>query len=325
MGDIIHTLPAFGAMRQRLPDANIEWLVDHRFREVLEEVDGLDRVVSINPVAWRGAQGLPSVINDLRSSNHDLVVDFQGLIKSALLSRLSGGRRIIGFSMSYVRERPAAFFYNETVRPLEYGHVIQKNFSLVDRIQCSSSQLSFPWKGVDPAERPTRGGPYAVLVPGASWTHKRWPARRFGELAFRIYSEIRLHSVIIHGTDDERTAAGVAAAASGGAATVSPLLSFHRLRVLLEHASIVIGGDTGPLHLASSLGVPTIGLFGPTNPQRNGPWTPDTPVVSRHSECRCKYKRRCTSSVPCITRIPAEEVLGEAIRTAGAVTNHTRA
>jgi ADP-heptose:LPS heptosyltransferase len=95
--------------------------------------------------------------------------------------------------------------------------------------------------------------------------------------------------------------------------------------LLLENASLVIGGDTGPLHLASSLGVPSIGIFGPTDPRRNGPWMSKAAHVTRHSDCTCKYRRRCSARVPCITGITVEEVLGQAIRTVGTLRDPVKA
>ena len=309
MGDIVHTLPSYAILRSAFPLARIEWLVESRFGEVLEETEGLDRIVSVDFAR------LPGVIRHLRSTNYAVVLDFQGLVKSALFATLARGRRVVGFSSSSVRERPAALFYSETVTPAQYGHVLQKNFSLLERIPCPGREVSFPWKSVSPAERSSVPNPYAVLIPGASWLHKRWPAGSFGELAFRLHKILGLRSVLIHGATDEYAAAEKAAAASRGAGTVSPHLTFHQLRTLLQEASVVVGGDTGPLHVSWSLGTPTVGIFGPTDPRRNGPLAANSSTVTRYSACSCRYKRKCSARVPCMMEIPVEEVLDAVVST----------
>lgn len=148
-----------------------------------------------------------------------------------------------------------------------------------------------------------------VLVPGGSWKHKRWGAEFYGELAAMIKDQYNIRSVLIHGNPDEQILAERAAAASRGAAAVSPRIPVPGLLALVRGASVVVGGDTGPLHVAAAVGTPVVGLLGPTNPRRNGPWSDQDRVVSRHDECECKYRRRCIRKRPCILDIDVGDVV----------------
>ncbi len=303
MGDIIHTIPAFSLLRNEFPKARIDWLVNKRFKEIVEMVDGLDNILS-----WE-SQSPTRMIRQLRSPRYDIVIDCQGLIKSAILARLAGSDRVLGFSASHVREQPAALFYTQVHTPEQYGHVIFKNLSLVHTIARCGTSVHFPWKESVPVPAVGDEGEYAVLVPGASWKHKQWTAESYGELAAKLRDLYGLRSLLTHGNSGELLLAERAAATSGGAATVLPRTSVSSLFGLLRRASLVVGGDTGPLHLAAAAGTPVMGLYGPTNPSRNGPWSGLDGVVSRHGECECKYRRKCVRSRPCVTDINVGEVV----------------
>src|SRR5215217_552427 len=128
LGDIVHAVPAAAALRRGLPSARIDWLVDERHREVVDLVRGIDGRIPVNPsVRWRE---LPGVVRQLRADRYDVALDFQGLLKSAVLARLSGARRVIGFSRDVLRERAAAVFYRERQDIPRQHHVIEKNLQL---------------------------------------------------------------------------------------------------------------------------------------------------------------------------------------------------
>ncbi|MGE0865119.1 MAG: glycosyltransferase family 9 protein, partial [Vicinamibacterales bacterium] len=152
-----------------------------------------------------------------------------------------------------------------------------------------------------------------VLNPGAAWPNKRWPAERFGALADKLHAFTRLRSMVTWGPGEQPLAQAVVNA-SGGVASLAPPTQIADLAVIMRDAALVVSGDTGPLHIAAAMGTPLVGLYGPTWPERNGPWHPDDQVISRADGCVCHHKRRCRRGAPCIDEIAVADVLAAAER-----------
>jgi lipopolysaccharide heptosyltransferase I len=153
--------------------------------------------------------------------------------------------------------------------------------------------------------------PFAALNPGAAWPNKRWPADRFGALAQHLHARHGWPSIVTWGPGEEGLAAEVVATANAGGAPVAaaaPPTDLGELLALLAGAGLVVAGDTGPLHLAAALGTPVVGLYGPTDPARNGPWSPADVTVSRTAACHCPYERRCHAARWCLEDVPVDEV-----------------
>jgi ADP-heptose:LPS heptosyltransferase len=252
----------------------------------------------------------------LRRARYDVALDFQGLIKSAVLARLSGARRVVGFIRSALREPMAGMMYTEQVDPGPAAHVIDKNMALaravVPEVVAAGLQArasagladSLVAAGVQARVEP----PTVVLNPGAGWPNKQWPPERFGQLAAAIRQTHGLSSVVTWGPGEEPLARGVVDT-SAGAATAAPATSLADLMTLLRHAALVVSGDTGPIHLAAAAGTPIVGIYGPTDPRRNGPWSPLDETVSRFNECECHHKRRCHRATRCLDDIAVDDVL----------------
>ncbi|HKB79796.1 MAG TPA: glycosyltransferase family 9 protein [Thermoanaerobaculia bacterium] len=248
-GDVIHTIPAVVALRERF---EIEWAVEKPYAELVEIVA---RVRAI-PLSLRQRS-----LKNLRAvRGHDVAVDFQGLLKSALLARISGANARYGFAPQFVRERAASWFVNHRVAIDPSRHVVEWNLQLA---QAVDSEARMPEVDFRPFAAP---GPSAfegriVLIPGAGRAEKEWPADRFRRLAGALGAE----ALAVWGP-------GERALAEATGAEVAPATSLRELARLLRDARLVIGGDTGPLHLAAALGTPVVGLYGPTSPFRNGPY-----------------------------------------------------
>jgi lipopolysaccharide heptosyltransferase I len=320
LGDIVHALPAAAALRQHFRDAQIDWLVEARHASVLELVPIIDRRVIVN----RGSQasagdagptpGVVETIRHLRTRGYDIAVDLQGLIKSALFARLSGARRVVGFDRRSLREPLAAVFYSETYA-VGASHVVDKNLGLVSALGIESTLRRFP---IDVPASPAavavqqdlgRVGSYAMINPGAAWPNKRWPAGRFGAVAAWLRERHALPSVVVWGAG-ERDLAERVSEASGGAARIAPPTGIGDLLAIAQGARLVVSGDTGPLHLAAAVGAPIVGLFGPTDPMRNGPWDAADISLSRFHVCGCHYRRRCRRRRPCLEDISIGDVQG---------------
>lgn len=333
LGDIVHALPVLAALRAHRPDVAVDWLVDARYAGVLALVDGVRQRIVVRAkaagdlggeVRFAGVAGLLSALGHLRAQGYDAAVDLQGLIKSAAFAQFSGARRVIGFVRAQLREPAAGVLYGEHVAGPAGGHVVQKNLSVLPALDVPTAGVVFPWRDVPSTAvatvmatpRIAAAGGFAVVNPGAAWDNKRWPPERFGALAARLGGELGLPSVVTWGPGEEARAEAVVAAAHGHA-VASPPTALPDLLALARHARLVVSGDTGPLHLAASVGAPIVGLFGPTRPERNGPWRPEDVSVSRATTCVCFHKRQCLRGRACLEDIDVDEVFAACVQRLG--------
>jgi heptosyltransferase I len=313
LGDVVHTIPAAAALRAALPDARIDWLVESRHRAILDLVPVIDRVVAVEA---RSIAGWTDAVRRAREVPYDIALDFQGLMKSAVLARASGARRVAGFSIWHLREKSARPFYSETDGGGEDGgetvHVIRKNLHLLEVLGIETTRVDFPLAHV-PSEaleivRQALGdAPFALVNPGAAWPNKRWPAERFGEIASFLREVRGLSPLVLWGPGEEALAKSVVDA-SGGAARVAPATAIRDLVELSRAASLIVSGDTGPLHIAAAVGTPAVSLYGPTDPHRNGPWDANDLTISRFDGCDCHYRRACDRDDWCLASITVAEV-----------------
>jgi lipopolysaccharide heptosyltransferase I len=315
LGDIVHAVPAAAALRNAFPDARIDWLVDAKHRDMIDLITVVDRAIVLERPS---IAGWLDVSRRMRSARYDVAIDFQGLMKSAILARASGAPRVIGFSIWHLREKTARPFYSEIARPgsgpaVAADHVIHKNLSLLGALGVSDDRVQFPLAAVESRAlmevRSALGAdrPFALMNPGAAWPNKRWPPERFGEVAAFLQEVRGLPSIVLWGRGEEGLA-GAVVEASAGAARVAPPTNLADLLGLSRAASLLVSGDTGPLHMAGAVGTPTVSLFGPTDPHRNGPWAPDDVTVSRYGSCGCHYERRCRKPEWCLGSVEIAEV-----------------
>jgi lipopolysaccharide heptosyltransferase I len=321
LGDIVHAIPVAAALRRAFPGARIDWLVSAKHHQVLDLVPVIDRRLVVNDRGGSaGGATMFAAVRELRRTRYDAAVDLQGLIKSAAMARMSGAARVIGFSTRHLRERLARPFYTEVYDPgggvmrdrMSDRHVVHLNLGLLRAIGLDAGAVEFP---IDesPSEiarslRQETGGRYALLNPGAAWPNKRWPTARLAVVAAALAERHGLRSVVIWGPG-ERDLAQEVVAAAGGAAVLSPATAIADLVALARGAAVMVSGDTGPTHIAAAVGTPLVGIYGPTRPERNGPWRPADVTVSRADGCECHHLRRCRRETMCLMDITAAEVL----------------
>lgn len=310
LGDVVHAMPAAAALRRAHPQARIDWLVDPRYVELVRELRVVDHAVPIDPRGKR--RDLLAGLAALRAVGYDAAFDLQGLMKSAVLARASRARRIIGFPRAHLREPMARALYSETRDPGSAVHVVHKNLALVAALGADPGLVEFSLRDTRTPQADAilaaNGRGFALLNPGAAWPNKRWPPASFGAVAAALRDRWQVPSLVLWGPGEESLAAGVASA-SAGAAQVLPPTGMLDILSLSRAARLMVSGDTGPLHLAGAVGTPLVGLFGPTRPERNGPWSADDLTVSRLDRCVCHYERRCRLGSPCIDDIGVPEVL----------------
>jgi lipopolysaccharide heptosyltransferase I len=326
IGDIVHTLPSLAAIRQALPRAEISWVVERRAAEILRDNPVLDRLIEVDtkalrrwPVSGETLLAPRQQLRRLRASAFDFALDFQGLLKSASIARLSGAKRIYGFAREALREPPSRFLLTKTIRVPIGAHVIVKNLALVEGalgipVPDDPVEFEFPIATTPAheaeAEEAASGvdNKFAILNPGGGWPTKLWSAERFGELADELWTHQGLRSLVTYGPNESELAETVLRASrSGKASAVS--LSLKGFYALAKRADLYVGGDTGPTHLAVAAGTPVAGLFGPTEWWRNGSPRPEDICIERGDiDCRTDCHRRSCSQWICMD-ISVEQVL----------------
>jgi heptosyltransferase-1 len=327
LGDIIHTLPAFQSLRSTFPFARIDWLVESRLAFFLGAVDGIDGILPIDthsirvrPLRSEAWRGLWAPIPALRARRYDMAIDFQGLLKTAVLSCLSGAATRVGFSRALVREKPAHWFYHRSApEPRAQEHVVRLNLLLAETAGARSGHWHIPLKSIDSDRqaiesllRQEQLGEYMVINPGGGWPTKRWHPVSYGQLAAKIQNEMKLRVVVTTGPGEDHLYAGIAAQCPEPR-PVHLRVPFLQLIPLFRKARLIVSGDTGPLHLACALGTPVVGLLGPTSPIRNGPWSANDEVVARRLSCSFCNRRSCPTSTECMN-IPVAEVFAAVAR-----------
>ncbi len=269
MGDILHTLPAVEALHRRYPAARLHWIAESRWHPLLA---GNPALASLLPFNRRSLAALLETRRDLLRLHLDLALDFQGLIKSALVARFSGARRIVGSANP--RETPAVWFYRERLTS-RATHIVHQH---ADLAQVSDLEPIHLPAGQPEGELPA--GPFVLASPFAGWVSKQWPLEHFATLAKLLPVPLVLN-VAPH------QAADVAGLAHVHVSSLAGLI--HATR----RATAVVGVDSGPLHLAAALGKPGVALFGGTDPARNGPFGGAFQVL-RHPQAVTTYQRGTT-------------------------------
>ena len=317
MGDVIHAMPAVAALRHAHPALHIGWAIDPAWAPLLASGDDHPLVDAVHltpfkrwsrslasPATWRE---MAASRRELVSAGYDVALDMQGSLRSAWLARRSRAPRILGEAEP--REALAKLFYKEKIAH-RGAHVIEQDLELAGAIfgeHLDYTSPPFPrdaaaesWASEAVSNLPAQR--FAMLLPGAGWGAKRWPAERFGVVAAGL-REQGFFSLVNSGPGEEHLAREVVAASQGAATLVEPTLP--QLIALLRRAALCIGGDTGPLHLASALQVPVVGIYGPTDASRNGPFGGRFRVL-RNPESVRDHSRRDAPEAGLLTITPQD-------------------
>lgn len=342
IGDIVHALPMLAAIRRALPAAEISWTVERRSAEILRGNSLLQNLIEVDTRGVRREKNWRAKLElvrrqfaALRIDQFDLAIDFQGLFKSALICRLSGARRTVGFAKAALREPASRFLLGETIDVPARVNIIEKNLILAEkavpiRVSHDPADYEFPiatepQHKLEAAQTITEiNGEFAILQPGAGWTTKMWSAARFGDLADRIWQKFGLKSIVTFGPGEEHLAQAVLDH-SRTAPIIAANLSLKGFYELAKRAEVYVGGDTGPMHLAVAANTKIVGIFGPTEWRRNGsPRLEDAAVERADLDCRVDCHRRACNNWVCLD-IEVERVLdaiGERLNLTE--TKHTR-
>lgn len=316
IGDVIHTLPAVFLLKTCLPEAHISWVVQKKTADLLIGQPFLDHVWVVNNqfLMPRNFFETGRIIKEIRAHSWDAIIDFQGLIKTSIFYACLSGKKY-GFAPPEAREYPSTWFTQVHHRP-QYTHIIQKNLGLASQVAtdlgaqpwCPSlDELHKQCRLTVPAEKQQtvhdwltakKLQKFIVFCPNTTWPSKHWPAGHWAQC-------LQLITQNLAGRQEQTGVIIVGAPFGQPAATLARYQEDHNLHIpvtpawdllttafLISHASLVIAPDTGLLHLADLLGTPTIGIFGPTNKEKHGPFlTVGNRKTTIQVQCPHVYKK----------------------------------
>jgi heptosyltransferase-1 len=282
LGDVIHNLPVVTDLRTHFPDATIDWVVEEGFADIPGLHPGVGRVIPVALRRWRKSlfasatwREIGAFRDALKQQSYDLVIDTQGLLKSALIARAAHGRRC-GYTANSAREPFAARFYDKAFDVPQDLHAVLRNRKLA-ALAGAYAAAPAPDYGIAVSSAPTFAGPTAVLLTATSRDDKLWPEEHWIELGRELHQR-GLTCLLPAGSATERERAARIAQAIPGAAVLPPM-RLAELAAQLAAARIVIGVDTGLVHLAAALGRPVLALFSASDPALTGVLA-STPAVN---------------------------------------------
>lgn len=318
LGDVLHVLPSVAALRKRFPKARLTWLVHPQFSGFVPDPPIIDEVIYFDKVKfnkmslgekWAYFKEMRAL---LHSRKFDLVIDMHGLFKSAVLAAISGCDNRIGFCEMWegsgLVSRPVRGEHAK-------GHAIEQYLDVVRYLGCPVDEISFPmpdlqkeWEAVQKKTEAVKE-PYVVLVPGARWDTKIWPAEHFAKLADMILRDGK--QVILAGGPEDAPLGAQISKLAPGATDLTGKTSLRELGALIRHCTVYISADTGPLFIAMAMKKPLIALYGPTRPDKTGPYgSGDAVVLKAPVACAGCLKRHCRNWI-CMQSITPETVFEE--------------
>jgi lipopolysaccharide heptosyltransferase I len=316
-GDIIHALPVLELLQHQWPRTAIDWLVKEEWAELLLGQPAIDKVLIFpkNFKAWRALK------NRLRQTRYNAVIDLQGLLRSGIASLMTGAPVRIGFADS---REGSCWCYTTRIEPSRGSvHAVERNLDLLRQIgfpavtaptfplptSCAADDwLESLWRK-EHLDHPEGA---VVIHPAARWKTKRWPAKRFAEVGDRLSAAHSARIFLIAGSEQSAQASEVVRHMQCRAVNLAGITSLPQLMALLRRASLLISNDSGPMHLAAALGSPVIGIFGPTDPRRVGPYGAVNVALKKNFLCSGCSRQRCTHAQECLRAISVDEVVENA-------------
>ncbi len=316
LGDVVQTLPALEALRNGYPSAEIHWLVEKPAKGILEDNSLLDGVIVLRRRGlFKDPSDLFKQVDLIRGNVYDMVIDFQGLFKSAIWLYLSGSRRRIGFDKG--REL-SHIFLNERLPPYDRDrHAVLRYLDLARHAGGVVKEVNFPIfftkREKENALTLIRGGgitecePFIIVSPGARWETKLWSMKSFSSLVREIIGSLGF-KVIITGSASEGVVAEGLASCGEGVVNLVGRTTLKELAYLMKLATFVISVDSGPMHIAAAVGTTVIALFGPTAPWRTGPYGDRHVVLRKDIECSPCFSKKCNDNI-CMKGITVADVI----------------
>lgn len=319
IGDVIHALPVSYAIKETFPTAHLTWVVEPPAKPLLENNPYIDEIIVFKKKEFKTIKGFFAnygpLKNELKKRKYDIALDLQGLFKSAAIVYTAGAKK--AFGMCNMREL-ADKVSKPVIGANANGHIVERYLDVAREIGCRVDEVRFPLvitetecrraKGLLQQAGVPEGKPYAVLAVGANWPNKRWPTKYYAGLSDWLYGKEIIPVFVGGGALDEGLIADIEAKAEVPPINMVGKTSLKELAQVIKEAQFVIGGDTGPVHLAAGLKVPTIMLQGPTDANRNGPYGQIENAIEVNRSCRYCWKRACPKGLDCLAAISVDQV-----------------
>ena len=319
LGDIIHTLPLVNALRDDLPHVRVDWVVEGKFSSLLDGHPAVDEVIVFDRVKSkiRTFRSLVKVIRKLRSRHYDVLMDLQGNLKGSAIVFLSGCSCRMGFRRGSSRIETASTFFTNRKIVEDGAHIIERNLSFAEALGVEWVDVSFripvSVSDRDQVESFLRSENVhekrlAIIHPGVTWVSKKWPLKKYASLADEIAGRFPGAAVVVSTGPGEEALGTELKETCRAEIVLAGNMSLPQLTALLDRCEVFISSDTGPLHLAAALGKRVIGLYGPTDPARNGPYGKRNFAVSAGKACSGCWRRSCRD-LSCMNDIDVPEVM----------------
>lgn len=325
VGDVVHTLPALAELRRLYPQAHITWVIEEAAADLITGHPALDQVLISGRKRWLMAfrqgryaeacqEGL-AFLKTLRDRPYDLVIDFHGLFKSAILAGLSSGRRKLGYNSLQEGSR---FFYNEKI-PEDMGkHAVDRYLDFLRHLGAEPGPPEFLIPETDANRKRAATllrecgidagrDRFIAVNPVALWETKLWDQRKFAELAQRMSEELNIPVILTGSAAEKPHLDGIQQVMKNPIANLAGQTSLRDLASLYRLATLVVTTDSGPMHIAVAVGTPVVALFGPTDPARTGPYGTGHTVIRRELSCSPCLLKQCPSR-RCMEEITVDDV-----------------
>ncbi len=310
LGDIIHSLPFLNVLKECYPSAEIHWVVSDSLKEILEGNSMINKLWLIQKDKWKKishiiktSKEFKSLYKSLRNEEFDLVIDLQGLLRSGLISWATHAPKIVGFKEA---REGSPFFYTHHVKGGRDIHAVDRYLRIAKYLSCEIKNIQFPLhvdNGLSSNIDKILPDRYAVIVPGTRWKTKRWPPENFGYVASRFH----IDSVILGSNDDIEIAEIVLKYSQGKAISLTGKTSLSELIAIINKADFMLTNDTGPMHIAAALNVPVFALFGPTDPEKTGPYGKGHTIIKSEKDCSPCFKKKC-KTINCLKDLSFQTV-----------------
>ena len=319
IGDVIHALPVSYAIKEQYPEAHLTWVVEQAAYAILADNPCIDELILFEKAKFRSIGGFLREIGPfrrrLRTRRYDASLDLQGLFKSAAIAWNAGAKLRIGTA----NMREGAHLVSRPVRGAHAeGHIVERYLDVARALGCRVGEVRFPVSVSDrdrmaadtllAREGVQEGRPFVAFAVGANWPNKRWPVEHFAALADRLYHAHYVPVLVGGGRLDATLAEDILRASEIPSVNLVGRTNLKQLAHVFTRAALVLGGDTGPVHLAAGLRVPTVMLMGPTDANRNGPYGQFQNAIEVDRPCRGCWKRACPKGLDCLAAISVDAV-----------------
>jgi len=312
LGDIVHSLPFLDTLKENFPSIKIQWIVARGFEELLNEHPLVEKVIVINKDKWKSIKNIKSTIKEffslkekLKKEQYDIAVDLQGLLRSGIITMLSKAKIRIGFKEA--REFSTIFYNKKISAPIE-KHAVFRYIEVAKELGCTINEMKFPLPKPKEPEWLRKLKDFVVIIPSARWQSKNWPIPYFVELI-----KMLPYSFLVVGSKSEvNEALKIEEYSEGKAISVAGKTTLRELIAIFNKSLFVITPDTGTMHLATACGKKVVALFGPTSPQRTGPFGEGHLVIKSGLNCSPCFKKKCEEQ-KCMREITPQMVYNRII------------